>query len=488
MPGVTISTAVRTGAINVGTAPAATFFLMGTAERGIGSEAVSVTSLEDFETKFGGHVTGSYSWYSMKTFFEEGGVQAYFVKVNASAGVAGTKAFVTATGDAPGVTFTAVSKGAWANDLEFVVENNTTDFDVVISYSGTILFDGAGYTSLTELIDAVTADTTLKNYVTVALTSGATASHLLKAAVASSPSNGDDGTVAKSDFISAITLFTEDLGSGAVAAPGIATGTSDAALYDALRTHAATYDRIALCGFASSATLAQARSASTGYTGTLYHEHMAFYHPWVQIPNGSVTVSIPPEAYVAAVRSRTHNAAGPWKAFAGVASEANFITGIALPVSRGEADLMDASYVNPLRLVNGRVRIYGARSHSSVTAQWRFITARDTINYISTEAQKRLEDLVFSTIDGRSTLYANIINAIQSVVEPIRINGGFYEGFAADGRRIDYGYTIKCDASLNPLSQLEEGTVKARLGVRVSSIGDKIEVDLIKSNLTTALA
>jgi phage tail sheath protein FI len=144
--------------------------------------------------------------------------------------------------------------------------------------------------------------------------------------------------------------------------------------------------------------------------------------------------------------------------------------------------------VNPLRLVNGRVRIYGARSHSSVTAQWRFITARDTINYISTEANKRLEDLVFSTIDGRSTLYANIINAIQSVVEPIRINGGFYEGFATDGRRIDYGYTIKCDASLNPLTQLEEGTVKARLGVRVASIGDKIEVDLIKSNLTTALA
>ena len=149
---------------------------------------------------------------------------------------------------------------------------------------------------------------------------------------------------------------------------------------------------------------------------------------------------------------------------------------------------MDASRVNPIRLINGRVRIYGARSHSTVTAQWRFITARDTINYISVEANNRLEDLVFSSIDGRQTLYANIINAIQSIVEPIRINGGFYEGFDSLGKRIDYGYTIKCDASLNPLTQLEEGTIKARLGVRVSSVGDKIEVDLIKSNLTTALA
>ena len=488
MPGVTISTAVRTGAVNTGLAPASTFFLLGTAERGKGSEAVSVSSLEDFETKFGEHVTGSYSWYSTKTFFEEGGVRMYFVKVDAAAGVAATNAFTTATGAGPGVTFTAVSKGAWGNTATFVVTNNTTTFDVTIAYSGTTIFSGTGYTSLTALVTAANTDTTLANYYTCALTSGADASHLLATSASSSAVNGADGTVAKTDFISAISLFTEELGAGAVAAPGIATGSSDATLYDALRTHAAANNRIALAGFASTNTLAQARSASTGYTGTTSHEYMAFYHPWVTIPQGSATVELPPEAYVAAVRARTHNSTGPWKAYAGVASEARFVTGITLAVSRADADLMDASYVNPLRLVNGRVRIYGARSHSSVVAQWRFITARETINYIVTQANNRLEDLVFSTIDGRSTLFANIINAIQSVVEPIRIEGGFYEGFDSLGKRIDYGYTIKCDASLNPVADLETGVVKARVGVRVSSVGDKIEVDLIKSNLTTALA
>jgi len=488
MAGVTITTAVRTGAINTGSAPAATFFLAGTAERGKSDLAYSVTSLEDFETKFGEHVSGSYSWYSMNTFFEEGGVEAYFKKVDASDGVAATKAFVTATGAAAGVTFTAVSKGTWGNTATFVVTNNTTDFDVEIDYNGTTIFDGAGFTSLTELITTATADTTLQHYYTVALTSGATASQLLATAASTSASNGSNGTIAKSDFISALDAFTEDLGAGAVALPGVATGSSDSGVYDALREHAHENNRIALCGFVSSATLAQARSASTGYTGTEYHEYMAFYHPWVQIPNGSVTVNVPPEAYVAAVRARTHNAVGAWKAYAGVASEAKFVSGTVLAVSRADGDLMDAAYVNPIRVINGRVRIYGARSHSTVVAQWRFITARDTINYINVEANERLEDLVFSTIDGRQTLFANIINAIQSVVEPIRVNGGFYEGFATDGRRIDYGYTIKCDASLNPVAQLEEGTVKARLGVRVSSIGDKIEVDLIKSNLTTALA
>jgi hypothetical protein len=488
MAGVTITTAVRTGAINTGTAPAATFFLLGTSERGTNTLATQVTSLEDFETKFGAHVTGSYSWYSTKTFFEEGGVNMYFVRVSASAGVSATKALTTATSTGPGITFTATGKGAWGNSLAFAVTNNTTSFDLTVTYSGTTVFSGTGYASLTECLTAVAADTTAKLYFTAALTASAVASQLLATVAATSPSNGSDGTVAKSDFITAIALFTEELGSGAVAAPGVATGASDTALYDALRTHAASYNRVALCGFVSTATLAQARSASTGYTGTTSHEYMAFYHPWVQIPNGTVTVDIPPEAYVAAVRSRTHNSTGPWKAYAGIASEAKFVSGLVLPVSRSEGDLMDAAYVNPIRLINGRVRIYGARSHSTVVAQWRFITARDTINYIVTQANARLEDLVFSTIDGRSTLFANIINSIQSVLEPIRIGGGLYEGFDATGARIDYGYTIKCDASLNPVATLETGTVQARIGVRCSTVGDKIEVDLIKSNLTTALA
>jgi uncharacterized protein len=487
MPGVTISTAVRTGATNTGTAPAATFFLLGTAERGKGSVAVAVTSLEDFQTKFGEHVTGSYSWYSMKTFFEEGGVRAYFVKVNATAAVVATKA-LTGAASAAGVTFTAVSKGTWGNSLAFAVTNNTTNFDVTITYSGTTIFSGTGFEGLNALVTAVNADTTATNYVTCALTASAVNATLLITAASSAATSGADGSVAKSDFITAISLFTEELGAGAVAAPGIATGSSDTTLYDALRTHAAANNRVALAGFASTNTLAQARSASTGYTGTTSHEFMAFYHPWVYIPQGSATVELPPEAYVAAVRARTHNSTGPWKAYAGVASEASFVSGLTQAVSRADADLMDASYVNPLRLVNGRVRIYGARSHSSVVAQWRFITAREVINYISVQANNRLEDLVFSTIDGRSTLFANIINAIQSVVEPIRIEGGFYEGFDSLGKRIDYGYTIKCDASLNPVADLETGLVKARIGVRVSSVGDKIEVDLIKSNLTTALA
>lgn len=487
MPGVTITTAVRTGATNTGTAPAATFFVAGETERGIADSAILVTSLEDYETKFGVHVAGHYTWYTLKTFFEEGGVQAYVARTTASDADTASIQMLCNTTD-PGITLTAVGAGTWANDgLEVIVDNSGTSFDISVTYNAVTVFSGT-YTNLTDCITAINASADAQYYFTAALTAGADSADKLKDMGATNFSGGADGSIAKSDFVSALELFTEELGAGAVAIPGIATGSGDDTLYDGLKDHCAANSRVALCGFTSTATLAQAKSASTGYVGTENHEYMAFFHPWVTIPVGSTSVNVPAEGYVAGARARNHNQAGPWKAYAGVASEAAFVTGTAIAVSRTEGDSMEASRVNPLRVINGRVRVYGARSHSTNTDQWRFITARETINYIVVEANKRLEDLVFSTIDGRATLFANIIGACRSVLEPVRIAGGLYEGFSADGRRIDYGYTIKCDASLNPLAQLEGGTVKARIGVRCASVGDKIEVELIKSNLTTALA
>ena len=62
-----------------------------------------------------------------------------------------------------------------------------------------------------------------------------------------------------------------------------------------------------------------------------------------------------------------------------------------------------------------------------------------------------------------------------------------YEAFDTNGKRIDKGYTVVCDATVNPVTQLAEGLVKAKVGLRVSSVGDKIEVDIVKSNLTNSV-
>jgi hypothetical protein len=208
----------------------------------------------------------------------------------------------------------------------------------------------------------------------------------------------------------------------------------------------------------------------------------------VTIPSGTgATLTIPPEAYVAANRSKAHNRVGPWQPFAGVSSEASFVNGTAVALGRTAAQTLDDARVNAIRVINNTVRIYGARSHSTNLAQWRFITQRDTVNYIVDRSYAALEPLVFSTINGRKTVFADISSALKGVMEPIRIAGGLFEGFDQNGKQLDYGYTIKVDDSINPLAQLESGLVKAQLGVRISTVGDKIEVNLIKSNLTATL-
>lgn len=494
MPGVSISTAVRTGPVNAGAAPASTFFIAGETERGTDSVALPVTSLNEYIVAFGGYEANKYVYQQIRTFFEEGGSRAYVARVTADAGVASSLALTAEPSADPGITLTAVGKGVWGDSIYAQVTNNSTDFDVSVYYGGTtsafLLYAGTGFTSLTAAIESINNSAVLANYCTAALTATADPAALLETVAATAFDNGDDDTVAESDFLDALDKFTENLGAGAVSIPGLVDGASDDSIYDAIKDHCVANNRIALLHFEADAEVGDATGASVTYgsADNEGHEYLAFFYPWVTIPSGSgTTLTIPPDGYVAAQRSKAHNRVGTWQPFAGVTSEARFVNGVATGMSRTEAQQLDDARVNAIRVINGTVRIYGARSHSTNTAQWRFITHRDTMNFIVDRCTAALEPLVFSTINGRRTIYTDIASALKGVMEPIRIAGGLYEGFDENGRRTDYGYTVKVDDSINPLAQLESGQVSAEVGVRISSVGDKITLTLTKSNLTATL-
>ena len=154
--------------------------------------------------------------------------------------------------------------------------------------------------------------------------------------------------------------------------------------------------------------------------------------------------------------------------------------------STQETALVNAA-VNPIKLVNGTTRIYGARSVSSDVANFRFITGRETVNYIVYQAKTGLEALVFQPIDGRRALFARIASTLVAIMERIRIGGGVYEAIDATGKLVDPGYSVVVNDSLNPVSQLASGTIKAKIGARISSIGETIEIEIVKSNLTASL-
>jgi len=481
MPGVVVTTAVRTGPNTTNTAPASTFFVAGIAERGSTTVAKLVNSLAEFEALYGGYVAAGTLHQQVQTFFEEGGARAYIGRVVGTGATAGSLA-VTASGGGTALTVTAANVGAWSDDVSVSVTAGTGANQVVkLFYNGEQVFSSGNIANAGAAAEAINNSAAATIYVSAtAVVASATlavqSGNLSAGAAGSAPTDAQ--------LLAGLDLFESALGAGAVAIPG----QFSTDIYDGLIDHAVAYNRIALLGFDPADTASDAKDTVANYTDVEGAEYAAFYFPHITMTGAAGTsLTISPEGFVAAKRSIAHNSVGPWQAGAGVLSAAKFVTGLATTIDKTTGDDLDDNNVNALRIIQGGVRVYGARSASGDETNFRYITARDTLNYIVVEAERRLEDLVFSTIDGRRTVFGRVEGRLIGLLEPLRNAGGLYEAFDTDGNQVDPGYSVEVTDALNPVTQLANGTVRAKVGVRVSSVADRIEVEVVKSNLTSSV-
>lgn len=507
MPGVRISTAVRTGPTTNTVRESSQAFFVGKAVRGPGDRAVLVTSLDEFENTFGGYVSTAYLHPTVQTFFEEGGTQCWIAKAESASHATASATLLDASPQPQDVlTFRAVGGGTWAdgqienpdyegdagqdndpNNPEFIsapgLSVSSDGSSVSLLLDGVTLFSSGAKTTVEEIAAAFNNSAIASRYVTVEIENAA-----LMPTTQTVPFDGGAGTHANiidSDLAGALDLFLDAYGTGAVACP------ESEAIFPALVEHANAYNRIALCH------LSEGETSPAGAAATMladnqvsdHGEHAGLYWPWVTVPGSiaGITRTIPPDGYVAAVRARAHNQIGPQSPAAGIISNARYVTGLEFDTNKATADAYDAAQVNVIRIISGTIRVYGARSLTADVDNFRYLTAQDIVNGIVVDANRSLEDVVFSVIDGRNNVFATVEAKLIAVLEPLRTSGALYEAFDSQGRRIDYGYTVKCDASLNPITSLAEGLVQAKVGVRVSSVGDQIEVDIVKSNLTNSV-
>jgi hypothetical protein len=484
MPGVVVTTAVRTGPNAINVAPASTFFAVGISERGATNAARLVTSLAEFEALYGGYTASGTLHQQVQTFFEEGGARAYIGRVVGAGATAGALTINDATDAYSALTLNAANVGAWSSNVEVTVTAGTGANKVLkLYYDDELIFNTGNIANAAAAATAINNSAAATIYVSATVNTAsaqletlATATPLTAGAAGASPTDAQ--------LVTGLGLFDASLGSGAVAIPGQFSTT----VYDGLLAHATTYSRIALLGFSPTATASEAITAAADYALVEGAEYLGFYFPHITMTGAAQTsVTISPEGYVAAKRSIAHNTVGSWQAAAGVLSKASFVTGLSTTVDKTTGDTLDEAGVNALRVIQGGVRVYGARSVSSDTANFRYITARDTLNYIVTQAEERLEDLVFSTIDGRRSVFGQVEARLIGLLEPLRTAGGLYEAYDVDGNQIDPGYSVEVTDALNPVTQLANGTVRAKVGVRVSSVADRIEVEVVKSNLTSSV-
>lgn len=507
MPGVNVTTAVRSGPVGAGDIVAGQVFMVGEAERGPIDEPTLLRSFSDYTTYYGNYKSSNL-YAHVKTYFDEGGTRCHVQRVVGAGAGKGTVALTSNSAASAGMNITAKNVGAWAANLSVeVLAADSTGYRLQFVLDGSTLLttrdlvtvaDGINFVNASAVNHLVDATTTLTD------AQADDTSNILDtaAAAALSGSAADGGAVSDTEVVAALAIddtgkLSPNLNTGAVCAPG-RTGST---VWNALVAHAAAFNRIALCAFGATDPASTAKTDASGYYANTNASSMAFYWPHVKVPAPAVTelatgestiqgatVTISPESYAAAARSRAvQQVGGPWRVGAGAISAARTLKGLASDVTPATGDTLDAARVNAIRKVGDSIRVYGARSVSNDEANWRYISMRDTMNYIVLGVEERMERHVFSVIDGRGNTFGVIRASIKAFLDPIRVAGGLYEAFDDTGAPVDPGYSVRVDSTINPATQLATGLVKAQVGVRVSGVADLIDITITKSNLSAPL-
>jgi len=483
MPGVVITTAVRTGPTSDTVRESSQAFFVGLAEKGTADEAVLVLSLAEFEEKFGGYVTYGYLHPTVQAFFEEGGTQCYIARVvGPGADIATLNLNEGGVGGSNCITLTANGPGNWSNNLKIQVLASGNKRNIKFLYNDNQVYSTGLKSTNAELVNAINNSPVAGNYATASKLTD----DLPEVMSATALSGGDDDRTHNSvdetftAYVAALELFNDAFGPGAVSCPETHTINTD------LIAHANAYNRVAILHTASGDDADDAKAEADDLTGETGSEHAALYYPWVFTPTNvtGVTRLIPPDGFVAGARASAHNSVGPHQPAAGAIAAARFINGVEVDINKTIGDDLDENNVNAVRIIANGVRVYGARSLSTDTENFRFISVQDTVNTVVHNANRSMEDLLFSPIDGRNALFTEIEGRLKSICEILAREGSLYPAYDGNGALIDAGFTVKCDSSINTTAQLAEGKVTAQIGLRVAPIGDKIEVTIIKSNLT----
>lgn len=486
-PGVVVSTATRSGPTGVVRAASGQYFVIGITERGPVDEPAKINSLGDYRRIFGERVSYGSLYDDLQVFFEVGGSQAHVLRVVGAAATAGTVSLNDGgAGPAPTVKFDAASPGAWSSRLTVGVAAGTDANTRLI----TIKLDGEvveTYNNLATVAQIVTRFSKSPYVRATDLASVAVGALALPAVVADSPltAGTDDRAAVNAARIAAqLPLMKVGLGDGAVAAPGY--GTS---LHEGLLEHARTHRRIALLTGGRGASLNDLEQLGLDLAAEAGAEYAGLFGGWIQVSDGAGGVrTISPEGYVAAARARAHETVGPWSAAAGEGSVSNIIVGTDLEVSRADHVVLDAARVNPIRMVAGRLRLYGWRSLSADEENFATLTVGDTLNRLVTECEARLEPFVFKTIDGGGKLLSQMAGILIGVLEPIRTAGGIFERTdPVSGEVVDPGYSVDVSPNINSVDSLARNVINAQVVVRLSPNASTIILNIVKAGLSAAV-
>ena len=463
--------------------------------QGPSNQAVMVQSWLDFARQYGGLDSRTLLGYAVSQFFNNGGQQAYIVRLQSADAVA---ASVTLNG---AFTFTAKNPGGWGNFLAIGAAANTIGdpnrFSINVWLAqpdGTLsVVESFNNLSLTTtdsqyVLTVINSDS---NYVTLTLigTPSAVPSSTMPPSPALTPplvpplappflSNGFDGTPfgpTDTAFITALNLnpSTPPITSGIhlldnvnpmfnlLCVPGFfdATNGTTSTLQGYCKTQRAFHIIDPPQDVQSPAGM---QSQISGING-VNSDHSAIYYPWINVADPLTNFRIkpyPPCGFVAGIYASTDADRGVWKAPAGINAGLTGASSLVYVMTDAESGSLNQIGINALRffLNYGNV-IWGARTlqgSDQVGSQWKYIPIRRLALFIESSLYIGTQWVVFEPND--EPLWAKIRLDIGVFMQGLFLQGAF------EGSTPQQAYFVKCDSENNPQANIDLGIVTITVG------------------------
>lgn len=450
----------------------------GWAPKGPTDHAEPVFSWPEYARKFGGLVSGNYLGYSVYNFFNNGGSQAYIIRV-----VAGdAKVATVAVGK---LTINANSAGAWANNYAInttIRPDDATRFQLVVS----VTQDGQNYTPV-EFFNNVSMKSDDARCVAAVLQSESQYVTGVVTDPSAPPANtvnaplggGADGTVLNPNdgafetavfdpqgvagifMLDRVDLFNLLCVPGETNTPQIANYQTFCRERRAFLIVDAEHDDPP-----HTATLADLEKAQpvglANITGA-DSINSAFYFPWISAPDPlqqNRPIDMPPCGFVAGIYARTDVARGVWKTPAGTEASLTGISGLLTTLTDAQNGVLNQKGVDCIRTfpVYGSV-VWGGRTlqgADQIGSEWKYVAVRRMALFIEESLYRGTKWVVFEPND--EPLWAAIRLNVGAFMQ------GLFRQHAFQGSTPQDAYFVKCDNETTTQNDINLGVVNILVG------------------------
>jgi phage tail sheath protein FI len=388
-----------------------------------------VTSWDGFKTSFGDIQAGNLVLaHAVYGFFNNGGTRCYIVRLPGSGAASDT---TTTAGSSD--TTTAAAGDAPAADSAAQPAKTTTKSSAKTS---TVTAPA----TMPPVVAPAPADTAL-------VTAASQATDALTAIT----------QVTVSDLEKALTALEAIDEIALVAVPGVTSNGARKAITDHCQKPG-VQDRFAILDgpLAPASVTPDAIKGNTGAS-----DYGALYYPWIVVadPLTKSSLAVPPSGHIAGLYARVDATRGVYKAPANEVILGAQTT--ARPVSRAEQAGLNPAGVNVLRIFNGSVTVWGARTLASGSgnSEFQYVNVRRLFLFMRESIEEGTQWVVFEP--NAAPLWARIRRNVTAFLTNLWNDGALLGAAPAEA------FYVRCDEHTNPAEVRELGQVVTEIGVAV---------------------